>query len=47
MAPAYESEIEEIEEPVNIYNYQNTPENRSWAEGCVRRKVCSEHQRNC
>jgi len=31
MAPVYESEIEDIEEPVNIYNYQNTLENRSWA----------------
>lgn len=26
----YEPHIEE-EQPVNIYEYQNTPENRSWA----------------
>lgn len=26
----YEPQIEE-EQPVNIYEYQNTPENRSWA----------------
>lgn len=26
----YEPQIEE-EQPVNVYEYQNTPENRSWA----------------
>lgn len=30
MEEIYEPQIEE-EQPVNVYEYQNTPENRSWA----------------